>query len=201
MYKFSKYSFFVYLIVIFNISEVKAQLTNNYTTIGLSIGAIYPGFLKLNSLWNYSEYSTFSGSPVLSMQIDINGKSNWSGGFAFSYQVIGITESNFSSSPSIGYYKGTFYNDRFNGGFRIIYHFIRKERFSYYFGARPGVSYWQFNFTTDVMPSLQVFSGILYAPFKAFGFHAEIGIGTPYTIEGGIVLILHSKENSANTQK
>jgi hypothetical protein len=111
---------------------------------------------------------------------------------------------------------------RTNYGLRILAHLNRthKNVFDTYVGIRPGISIWKdvklwtpFYNPTPFYPNLvfpfnsyfsfQLVYGLRYYFTSFLGLHAEVGIGPPYALEGGITIRIgyHKPAEESATSK
>jgi hypothetical protein len=145
--------------------------------------------------------ATFKVMPNYSLGVDYGISYRTTVGLALNYvQVTG-------NYDSIG---GTEKFTRLNISARLLYHFHKNSnRKDLYFGIRWGLSFWTDNLppvagpiaypfpytsyfspTSPVEPSLQILLGWRRYFTYGFGIHIEAGIGSPYFLEGGLMLRL-----------
>jgi hypothetical protein len=181
-----------------------------------------PGWLNYpvgTSMDGWGDYGYFKCSPTIPNiggTIDFGLPKRFSIGLASSYQ---------NELVSWGYgldhvYNGyPIYSDkvtRVNMAFRLLYHLINNTHIDLYTGIRFGSSYWHdspspdntniysvFAYTpstflsnsNNFVPSFQYVWGLRYFPIKNLGIHVELGIGSPYLVEGGLSFRINTRKN------
>jgi hypothetical protein len=173
--------------------------------IGAGYSPVFDGQVGFVGLFfpvskNFEYFTCSSITPNMGAIIDYGLDNKMSVGVAASYQSEIIT-------PDEDY----FYTDkitRINLAVRLLDHLNKRNtNFDNYIGMRIGSSYWEdtpsllskyqnvsgsapviyfLSNPNSWVPSFQFVYGMRIYPSDYFGFHFELGIGSPYLMEGGI---------------
>ncbi len=186
-------------------------LVNINAGIGVSIITFATGG---NALFG-GNIHLLSESPACNFTIDYNFTNYFTIGLAGSYQF-------FTDNPNSDEYLSNNYAfweaeriTRKTFALRFSYSILLKGRHNCYAGVRAGESFWTdriISYTAPTPPpgyggypeyttmagseqrlSFQLFAGYRYFLSNNIGFHAELGIGTPYFAEAGITFRFKTK--------
>ncbi len=164
-------------------------------------------------------YNTSSIIPNLGATGDF-GLLNWfSIGIAASYQseVVNWTPADDGYNGGNFIYPYTDKVSRINVASRILFHISKSKICDFYTGFRIGVSFWHDILYSSsyvnpnsnlyinqpayficksniIVPSFQYLWGVRILPINNFGFHLEVGIGSPYLAEGGLTFRINTKK-------
>lgn len=126
-------------------------------------------------------------------------------GAVVSMQRMGINYNDWSFvNEDINWDNGNFTTliDRYNFGFKLLYHYSSEEYMTFYSGVRASYSSWKYttnhadvryklssiDYGRDKNYSIQIIAvGFHYHIYEQIGFTGELAIGNPYFLTAGIV--------------
>jgi hypothetical protein len=207
--------------IIINLGVGYSPMFNGNFGTGPNTNLFFPTYPIGISFDSYSDpdnpavFKCFSIMPNLGATVDIGLFKIFSIGIASSYQseiVRWALESNIPLN----------YSDKItrnNMALRFLFHAPegdKNKHFDPYIGIRSGLSFWrdipsQYNLINGpnatflnepnlTVPSVQILCGLRIFVIKNLGFHAEIGIGSPYLAEGGMSIRINTKKEAGKAE-